>query len=162
MTVREKVEGFLNSVNSFTIGYKGIDFLMTDEVEAEQDIFTKDSHGRTLITGKRGDWKEEWLVIGYEDLSGNPIFVNTKSPVLRVSSAQTDDYGWDPFYIAESIDNLKGIVELLQTVAQGRADENELEANPISDEERQRILDEIKKQNPNVDMWFWAGFLENE
>src|ERR1700722_13984657 len=145
MTIREKVEGFLKSVSSFHIGYNGINFFEAEHVTEEQVGYSVTADGLSLATGKRGDWKEEWLAIGYEENSGDPIFVNIKTASLKVSSAQHGEGGWDPFYIADSLDNLKNIVHLLQPVSAGRTNPDELEANPISDEERQRVLQEIKK-----------------
>lgn len=162
MTVREKVEDFLRSVSHVSIGYKGIHFFEAEHVTDEQVGYSVTMDGLSLVTGKRGDWKEEWLAIGYEEDSDEPVFVNMKTAALKVSSAQHGEDGWDPFYIADSLDNLRNIVQLLQTVSGGRANPEELEGNPISDEERQKVLQEIKRQNPQSEPWFWELFLEND
>ena len=41
-------------------------------------------------------WQPNWLVVGYETLLGDPIFVDLDDPELPVMTAMHDVHPWDP------------------------------------------------------------------
>ena len=93
-----------------------------------------------LLERKRANWKESWFVIGYEDLCGDPIFVDLAKPEFPVFTAAHREGDWSPEMIASSF---QGLIEALQEVnrlSEGRENPVKLERNPISAVERERVL----------------------
>jgi hypothetical protein len=158
----EKIKLFLNSTISISIGYNEISFLSADMLDEGQVGYRIDPNGNSLITGNEGDWKEEWLVIAYDASLGDPIFVDTKSDSLSIFTAAIGQEIWEPVLVADSLDNFNKIILRLKDVSLKRTNPVELEANPITEKERQDFLSEIETKNPNSEIWFWETFLEND
>jgi hypothetical protein len=161
MMIPEKIRTFLKSTKSVSLGYNEINFFSPEELDEEQVGYSVDPDGKSLITGKNGDWQQEWIVIGYDAL-GDPILADTSMPQCTVLSATHGEGDWKPFIIADSLDNLKAILLLLTNISKNRTDPDELEKTPISKKERQNLLQEIRRQNSNSEIWFWENFLEAE
>src|SRR4051794_24974546 len=98
-----------------------------------------DANGNSLITGNEGDWKEEWIVIA-RDQVGDTIIVDVSSPNLTVLSASHGEGVWQPFVIADSLDNFKSIISNLVDVSKNRTNPIDLERNPVSDREIKDLL----------------------
>jgi hypothetical protein len=137
------------TLDEVSFGYTTVSLYPPEELEPAQ-------------AGYEGDgWRESWLVIGSEDLTGDPLFVDTADDALPVYTAMHGEGEWEPALVADSF---AGFVTALETVAaagQGRENPVQLEANPLSDDERQRILQTIANANPGALPEFWAGWLES-
>ncbi len=59
-----------------TIGYTTIYLFAEIELSEGQKGYSIDPNGKSLVGEKDGDWKNSWLVIGFEELCGDPIFVD--------------------------------------------------------------------------------------
>jgi len=57
-----------------SLGYTTVRIYTLDELEEAQMGYSVDPLGNSLVDNAEGSWKKEWLVIGYEDLCGDPIF----------------------------------------------------------------------------------------
>ena len=97
-----------------------------------------------------------------DDSLGDPIFVDISTPKLKVLGAAHGEGIWEPFVIADSLDNFRKIMVLVNEVTRGRTEPDDLEKNPISDDERDAVLKVIEKQNPKTDVWYWENFFEND
>jgi len=47
-----------------------------EELDDAQVGYSADPAGRTLVGTEEREWRERWLVIGSEDLCGDPLFVD--------------------------------------------------------------------------------------
>lgn len=159
MIIPEKVKTFLKSAKDISLGYSDINFLNYKRISEEQVGYSFDTNGKSLVTGNDGDWQEEWLVIASDEL-GDPVIVDTSSPNLIVLTAAHGEGKWEPFVIADTLDNFINIINLLKVAAKNRTNPVDLEKNPISNKERQRILTEIKKQNPYTELIYWENMFE--
>ncbi len=63
------------SFHEVTIGYTTIYLFAETELSEGQKGYSVDPNGKSLVGGKDGDWKNSWLVIGFEELCGDPIFL---------------------------------------------------------------------------------------
>jgi hypothetical protein len=105
-------------------------------------------------------WASSWLVIGYEDQLGDPIFVDRAVDSLPVFTAAHGEGEWDPVPIADSFDSFVAGLREVASVSAGREHPVGLETNPLPDAERQRVLLRIQELNPHADLEFWESWFE--
>jgi len=159
--ILDKIKQFLTNVSDISLGYNEISFFDPLKLQDEQIGFSSDMEGNTLVTGNEGDWKEEWIVIANDEM-GDPIIIDTSTPQLTVLSASHGEGAWEPFIIADSLDNFQNIISILNKISDNRTTPVDLEKNPISNNERQNVLIHIKQQNPHTELSFWQDYLEND
>lgn len=118
--------------------------------------------GTSLTGNKDGDWRSSWLVIGNEELCGDPIFIDTAATGYPVYTAAHGADRCDPVPIAASLTGLREALAVIGRTATGRENPVALEENPILEAERQSALKEIGGHNPGIDVSFWAMMLGDE
>lgn len=77
-----------------------------NELEKGQIGYRYDKDKSALIGGKKGDWQEGWIVIGYDTDMGDPIFVDIDDPLYPIYTAEKGSDIWEPVCIANSIDEI--------------------------------------------------------
>jgi hypothetical protein len=159
MNALDKIKQFLSKVSNITLGYNEVNFFSPETLQKEQVGYSIDPSGRTLVTGRAGDWKAEWLVIGRDPL-GEPMIVDTASEELAVLSALHGEGVWTPFVIADSMESFGDVIAVLEGVSYGRSTPVDMEKNPIGKRERQFALEQIAGQNPHAELAYWEGFFE--
>lgn len=75
------------SFHEVTIGYTIIYLFAEAELSEGQKGYSVEPNGKSLVGEKDGEWKSSWLVIGFEELCGDPIFVDLDSEHLPVFTA---------------------------------------------------------------------------
>ena len=170
MTAHNKILNFLKDVKNVSLGYRIIRFFNPKNLKEMQIGYSIDEDGNSLAAEKTGydwedehntnDWKKGWIVIGNDEL-GDPIIVDKSSPLLPVISAEHGCGDWEANYvIADSLENFKNILGLLNDISKNRNYPTLLEENPISDEEKEQFLLNIKQQNKNIEyLGFWEGII---
>jgi hypothetical protein len=96
------------------------------------------------------------------DQLGDPIIVDTGLLNSPVFSAVHGEGNWEPFVIADSLDNFKEIILALERISSNRRTPSEIEKNPINALEAQGILTKIEALNPNADIWYWESFFDTD
>jgi hypothetical protein len=143
-------------IDEISYGYRTVTLFSESELNEEQLGYSVNS-----ITGETDDeWKESWLVIGREDLLGDPLFTDLQIEELPVYTAAHGESEWNPVLIASSF---KGFIESLLEVwrvSNGRSYPAELERNPLPDEERKHVLNRIVELNGNASLEFWESWFE--
>ncbi|HEX6426833.1 MAG TPA: hypothetical protein VF008_04070 [Niastella sp.] len=160
MTIPDKIKSFLSDTTDVSLGYNEINFFQPNDLNEEQIGYRIDQIGNSLITGNDGDWQEEWLVIGTDQL-GDPIIVDVITPDLTVLSAAHGVGRWEPLVIAESLDSFANIIFILTTISKDRTQPADLDKNPITDMERQEALKQIEQQNPGAEIEYWESFFDD-
>jgi len=160
MTILNKIKKFLFNVTDVSICYNKINFIQPANLDEEQIGYNFDSNGNSLITGMDGGWREEWLVIGTDQL-GDLVIIDVSSPKLTVLCAAYGEESWESFVIANSLDNFMVIISALHKITKNRNESLNFEKDPVTDQERKNILTKIEQENPDVEMWFWENFLKN-
>lgn len=159
MTALERIKQFLNEVPSISLGYTEIAFFSPDKLAKEQIGYSIDDNKKSLVTGREGDWKKEWLVIGRDGL-GDPIIVDQSEANLSVWTAMHGEGEWDPSLIAGSLEAFKKILLNLEHLSKQRTNPADLAKNPISKKDQKQFIKEIKESNPEADIYYWSGIFE--
>lgn len=147
---------------SVSFGSTAIQIHAPDEIQEAQHGYSVDPDGNSLVNDEEGSWKQNWLVIGYEDLCGDPIFVDTQAEGNPVYTAMHGTGSWYPILIADSIEGFVKALAVVSELAEGRANPVELERNPLPSDKREEAIEDIRKNNPRADMSFWQGWLALE
>jgi|GEM_PF-377868 len=156
------------SVLRSKIGYDEVSFgsctirLFKDEDMSEAQIgYSVNEEGRPLTGGSEGDWKESWLVIAYEDLCGDPIFIDTRETGFPVYTAAHGEGSWEPEKIAISFDSFVKALTYMSEVSKDRENPEKLENNPLSEEEKESVVKRITSDNGGFCPDFWLACLCN-
>lgn len=152
MTALEKIKYFLQDHPDVLIGYNELNFYTHAELDDAQIGYRE---------GERR-WNDAWLVIAVDRLVGDPIFVDTSSPHLRVATAAHGEGEWEPIIIADSLDSFTYIINDLKKLSINRESPVAMEKNPITSTERKQFLNRIRKYNPNSDIEYWEFFMEED
>jgi hypothetical protein len=92
--------------NELETDYMVIDLFSKEEIEEAQVGYSVDEEGNSLVDQGPGSWEESWLVIGTEEDTGDPIFIDIKAEGYPVFTAMHDEDTWEPVCIFESLDQL--------------------------------------------------------
>jgi hypothetical protein len=142
-----------------SFGYETIHVFKTAELEAAQVGYSVSPQGENLIGNAEGEWRENWLVIGYEDLCGDPIFIDTKAAGFPVYTAIHGEGSWKPNSIADSLAGFESALAVVGRVSENRDTPRALEDNPLPEEQKNQTLAEIRRSNPQADLEFWEILL---
>jgi hypothetical protein len=145
---------------SVSFGSISLQIHAPDEIQEAQLGYSVDPDGNSLITDEEGSWKKNWLVIGYEDLCGDPIFVDTQTEGCPVYTAMHGAGNWNPILIASSIKSFAKALEIISELGEGRENPVKLETNLLPSGSRDEALKKIRKDNPEADLSFWADWLD--
>jgi hypothetical protein len=156
---KENPKQLLSSLRipSVSIGYTTIKIYRADDLEEAQIGYSVDPSGNSLIDeNDEGGWKKEWLVIGYEDLCGDPIFIDTALDGFPVYTAIHGEGDWRPKRIAMTLKSFAQAMKEVATIARGRETAKDFERNPIGEVEKAHFLTRVQKENPDIDLEFWV------
>lgn len=145
-----------------SIGYRTVILFSPEELENKQIGYSVDSVGQSLVGDKNGDWQSSWIVIGYEDEMGDPIFVDTSEEGFSVYTAVHGEGEWEQEMISTSFHHFILSLNHMKEISVGRENPVALENNPISFEEKKHILKLISNINVETDLYFWESWLEFE
>ena len=145
---------------SVSLGYSTIHVYGPTQIEGAQLGYAYDLEGNWLAGQADGDWQATWTVIGYENLCGDPIFVDRQTDSLAVYTATHGTGSWKPVMIAASLQDFEEALKIIEEVAKGRETPVRLEHNPISSDERENALTEIRKITQVSEIEFWESLLE--
>jgi len=144
-----------------SFGYSSIHVLRPNELSQGQIGYGIDPEGELLWGDAVGDWKKSWLVIGYEGMCGDPIFIDTEASGYPVFTAIHGQGDWNPKLIAVSLDAFGAALSAVALAAKGRDNPAALEKNPISETERDAVLATIRRRNAAADLYFWRLMLDD-
>jgi len=75
--------------------FVGFEIFCIDELEKGQIGYSVDPNGVSLISEDEGSWSENWIVIGYETLCGDPIVVDLGEDGFPVFSLMHGMGSWE-------------------------------------------------------------------
>jgi hypothetical protein len=147
--------------DTFEYGGMGIELFPADEVPRRQVGFAVAGDGESLVGVEPGDWRPEWLVIGYDTGCGDPIFIAENRP-FPVYTAMHGEGLWEPKLVAPSIGIFGQCLGEFQRFAVGRVIPDEVDANPPTVEQQAQFLRCIMgltNGDPEA-LGFWAGQID--
>jgi hypothetical protein len=142
-----------------SFGYTTIHIFRASELETQQVGYSVSPTGDLLTTDHGGGWLKSWIVIGNEDLCGDPIFIDSSQADFPVYTAMHGEGRWEAEQIAASLVGFGHALTAIAGIAEGRKYPVALENKPLTQPERAAALAEIQRHNPNVDLSFWQGLL---
>ncbi|MEM5018349.1 hypothetical protein WKH31_18790 [Metabacillus indicus] len=83
----------INDIEGDTIS---IHLFSREEFDEGQLGYSIDENGNSLAGIEEGDWKESWYVIGYDELVGDPIFIDISIEKYPVMTAMHGQGEWEP------------------------------------------------------------------
>jgi hypothetical protein len=144
-----------------SLGYRRVILHRHDELRQGQVGYSIDDQGTALTGDAPGDWRENWLVIGYEDECGDPIFIDATRQEFPVYTAPHGKGDWVPNLVATSFANFIRALTYVKNLSVGRENPVEREANPVPASERRAILEAISHENSGASLEFWETWLND-
>ena len=142
------------------LGYRTVVIAPPEGLEDAQIGYSRAPDGADLTGSGDGAWNPSWVVVGYEDQCGDPVFVDTAARDWPVYTAMHGEGTWDALPIAISFDAFLLALARVRTASAGRETPVALENNPFSDSERSDLLASIAAANPGCELDFWQSWLE--
>lgn len=99
-------------------------------------------------------------VIGSLTLTGDPIGVDLARAEFPVWTNSHDDEDWDPTWIASSLVLFDRALGIVAESTRGRNSADDVEANPLSQADIEKIVSTIRAADPEADADFWRAFFE--
>ena len=147
--------------DEISFGCGGVKLFTIEELDEHQIGYSRSAEGKSLCDGKPGSWRPEWIVIGHDTAMGDPIILDTSSrwpsQGLRVMTAMHGEGAWDPKVIADSLHGFADALRALKEASVGREYPVALEQNPLSEKERERVVERFRKAIGEGDMEFWKA-----
>ena len=156
----ERLINLLPSQN-LSLGYRELNFIRMEEFDELQIGYRIDPNGKSLISKKKGAWRDEWFVIATDEM-GDPVIVDTKSFNNTIYTSEHGQGKWELTCIADNILNFIQIIKRLEEISINRSNPVGLEENPILDHEKEELLKMITDTNKNVELWYWELWFEQE
>lgn len=147
--------------DAVSLGSSTVYLFKDEEIATAQIGYSTDEEGNPLTGEDEGDWKESWLVIAYEDLCGDPIFIDTQEKGFPVYTAVHGEGSWEPVKIATSFSNFEKALSYMIELSKDRENPVNLENNPISEMEKESVLKRIRSDNEGLCADFWLDWLES-
>jgi hypothetical protein len=144
-----------------SFGYTKIHVYRPPELELGQVGYSVTPTGLSLAGEGDGDWRKNWLVIGYDETCGDPIFIDISKKAYPVYTAIMGRGRWDPQPVAISLEAFTHSLSALRAVAKGREYPALLEKNPLTLPEKEGVLEAIRYHNPGMDLSYWEAILDS-
>jgi|SRR5215468_12544258 len=144
-----------------SFGYTKIHVYQPSELESGQVGYSISPNGVRLTGDDDGDWRESWLVIGYDETCGDPIFIDTSKNGYPVYTAIMGMGRWDPRPVAVSLEAFAHSLSAVAAVAHGRENPVLLEQNPLTESDKKALLATIQICNLGMDVSYWEAILSN-
>ena len=148
------------TLGQVSFGYQTVRLFPVEELEEAQVGYCIDPSGAILTGENEGDWKHSWLVIGYEELCGDPFFADLNEKELPVFTAAHGEGMWNPVMVASSFGGFIESLNEIRRISHGRDNPVALEKNPLPEVERERVLNKIAELNGNAWLEFWESLFE--
>lgn len=153
---QDTLESFPSDVS---LGYETILVYRGADVPALQAGYSVSPAGEPLTGKAMGDWREEWVVVAYEECCGDPIFIDSSAEGFPVYTAIHGEGAWRPEQIAVSLEAFGRALSTIAALARGREHPAALENNPLPQSEKENALAAIERDNPGLKSEFWEAFL---
>ncbi|KAJ52594.1 hypothetical protein CTM_06401 [Clostridium tetanomorphum DSM 665] len=144
----QKIEEFVN-----------FKFFNIEDIEEEQIGYSIDQDGNFLVSGKEGSWESGWIVIGCENLCGDPIIMDIKEEGFPISLLMHGMGDWSGgTYLSESIDKFINEIKCINNFISEKSMKN---TNPrITCRELDDLIYDIIEKNEYGDVDIWKDMLE--
>src|SRR5690349_20244544 len=129
-------EALAEIAGQVSVGYRAVHVFSPAELDGGQVGYARDPKGRDLTGGREGDWRKSWIVCGYEDMCGDPVFVDLAELEWPVFTAAHGGGAWEPILIAKSFRSFCEALAEVGRLSKGWSSPAELEEHPLTEKER--------------------------
>jgi hypothetical protein len=141
-------------------GYRTVTLFPSTELEDAQIGYGIGEAGEDFTGTSDGDWRPNWPVIGYEEVCGDPIFIDLRESALPVFTAAHGQGRWDAELIASSLTGFLRALAEVDRISTNRRNPVELERHPLTDVEKEQVLKQVAKVNGKGNLEFWESWFE--
>jgi hypothetical protein len=133
MVLPQKYIDLRNNVKlqSVSLGCTEIYLFNENELVEAQIGYSVDTDGKSLITNEEGSWKENWLLIGYEDCCGYPLFTDVLSKDYPVYTTIHGAGECSQITVSDTFEKFIQLLSYISDATEGRENSSNLENNPI-------------------------------
>lgn len=121
--------------------------------------YSRHPNGRDLTGNSEGDWKEEWIVFGYDGMLGDPYFVDVSDANLPVYEAMHGAGAWPPEQISPGLENFLRSLEHLSKRSHESVSRMIPSEDTVTDRNELRKI-ELELTAINMGGEFWKNFIE--
>jgi len=145
-----------------SIGYTGIELVDEKDLDKNQVGYSNLPNGESLIGKENGDWKKDWVVIGYETGCGDPIFIDTSDPNFPVYTALHGEGNWNPNLISSTYHGFLQIIEKLKILATDREYPTKMEEKPMTQKEYDEFILFASDRGGLESAFFWELLVSDD
>ncbi len=145
---------------SFAFG--GFELLSNDEIQSKQVGYSHLEDGTNICSIAEGNWRSEWIIIGWNSLQGDPIFLDCSDHEYPVYTAAHGGGAWDPNLLSSSYSGFLEILKELKILASTRPHPVALQENPMTQEEYDSFIECCIKFGRLDDPYLWEIMVEDE
>jgi hypothetical protein len=118
----ESYEHILNRLpRKISFGSTVVHTYHSSEIEAGQQGYSVSLDGQDLSGEQDGDWRKLWLVIGYDEASGDPLFIDRSEKMHPVYTAVAGQGRWDTVLVADSLEGFADALAVFAAAARNRS-----------------------------------------
>ena len=145
-----------------SFGAGGVALLPFEEIGSAQNGYAYLNNGVNLCGMKDGDWRKEWVVIGHDTLTGDPIFIDSAVKEFPVYTAPHGDGIWVPVLISILYTGFRRILLRLKHLSLGREHPVGLSENPMTLKEYNEFVRFARIAGGLDDLFFWELLVADE
>jgi len=145
-----------------SVGHMTLRLFEPHELDSNQTGYSRDVAGRNLTGTAEGEWRSEWLVVGQEDMCGDPVFIDISNDDLPVFTAVDGEGIWEPTLLATSLNGFVAGLRLVSQLGANRSNPVELEGNPLSEPEMKALVDGLQCLGEGAELGCWTNWFEIE
>jgi hypothetical protein len=149
-------------VREIRLGYREVVVFSPENLDEEQIGFSRGEDGSILSGDSPGDWRKNWIVVGREDETGDPLFVDSGDSALPVYTAIHGEGEWEPELLSTSFSGFIEALMAIHDISGNRDNPVKLDSNPLSESEAEKLLAKISKSTKVEDVSFWESWITTE
>ncbi len=144
-----------------SFGCGGLELFELSTLADNQIGFAVSTNGTSLCGDLDGDWRSDWIVVGRDTGTGDPIILDADDDRLQVMTDIIGQGSWKPKVIATSVESFAECFKEFARIAIDRDNPGKREENPLTESERASYLARIAGFNGTSDTpVFWDALLE--
>ncbi|MED4531300.1 SMI1/KNR4 family protein [Metabacillus fastidiosus] len=129
-----------------------------EQLDDCQTGFSIDADGNSLVTDEDGSWGDNWIVIGYETICGDPIIIELNEDGYPVSRLIHGMGSWDAGSFLT--DSMESFIKILQDIECFLTETQVLQGKrTIQNKELKALLNNIIEKDQFADFEIWQSLL---
>lgn len=143
------------------LGFLELHFFNDNELEEAQLGYRVDLDCQPLVGDIEGDWRDEWWVIAYEDLNGDPIFADISNDDFPIYTAMHGVGKWEPELISTTFKNFIRALSYIHNISVEMESHKDKGQTNISQETIDEVIKRIELDNKNSEVLrFWEDWMK--